>query len=207
MECFLFFLCPCCDQPRTAVPDVPEKLLTAWSFCNRFTRLHRVSRPSKQKPKRSLWEKKLWKRTRWWIVSHKNFSGIYLWWVHILCFPKFSLSFHANSEPLILEGWRAYACLYQDLCCTRLNSLNCSCCLFVSMWRCQLVECRSVRYCLLGSEDPFDLRRFHNTPTPLNPQTSIREWNHSVRQWCRWFSANMSVAWKWRGWRHQWVLA
>lgn len=114
-------------QSLKAVPDALEKLLTAWSLYNRFTCLHCVSCSSKQKPKWSLWGRELWKRKRWWIVSNKNLSEIYLQWVYVLCFLKFSVSFHANSEPLIFEGWvhrHAFTRIFTTPWCTQLNALN-----------------------------------------------------------------------------------
>lgn len=54
---------------------------------------------------------------------------------------------------------------------------------------CHLGECRSLRYYLLDSEDPFCLSRIHNTSTFLNPHTSSREWNS--RSCNEWFNANV----------------
>lgn len=112
-----FFLFLCHYQCYKAVPDASEMFFLSCSLYNRFACLSCVSCSSKQKPKWGLRETKLWKRTRWWIVSNKNLLGIYLWWVYILCFLKFSVSCHANSVPFILEFWSAFACLRQGLCC------------------------------------------------------------------------------------------
>lgn len=178
---FFLFLFLCRYQSCKAVPDVSEKLFLSWSFYNRVACLGRVSCSSEQKSKWCLWERKLWKRTRWWIVSNKNLLGIYLWWVYILCFLKFSIRCHANSVPLILEFWNAFTKVFAT---PQINSVECPEMLFyISIVFCHRGECRSLRYCLLGSEDPFYLRRFHNTPTFLNPHTSSRELNSSIRQW------------------------
>lgn len=85
---FSSFFPPCHYQSHQTVPDASEKSLMSWSFCNRSACLNCVHCSRKQKPKWGLWKRKLWKRTRQWIVSNKNLLGICLWWVHILCFLK-----------------------------------------------------------------------------------------------------------------------
>lgn len=115
---FSFFFFPCPYQSYKVVPDAWEEFLMPWSFFNRFACLGRVNCSSKQKAKWSLWKRKLWKRTRWRIVSNKNLLGIYLWWVDIFCFLKFSVSFCARSELLVLEACSVFACLCHGLCYT-----------------------------------------------------------------------------------------
>lgn len=108
---FLFFFFAIISLIKQFQMLQKKRLFLLWFFFNnRFACLGCVGHSSEQKPKWGLW-----KRARRWIVSNKTSSGIYLWWVYILCFLMFRMGFHANSVLLILEFRNEFACLYQGL--------------------------------------------------------------------------------------------